>query len=81
MIFYFAKHRLSIIVPGLTGAKMSSSELDSKIDLLDEPEVVKAKLKRAFCEPGKVENNGVLAFCKYAIFPLLKEEGEIGTIL
>ena len=49
---------------------MSSSEEDSKIDLLDSPEVVKKKLKRAFCEPGKVEENGVLAFVKHVIFSL-----------
>jgi tyrosyl-tRNA synthetase len=56
---------------------MSSSEPESKIDLLDTPTEVKEKLRKAFCKPGNVENNGVLAFCKHAIFPLLKGEGEI----
>ncbi len=51
---------------------MSSSEEDSKIDLLDSAASVKKKMKKAFCEPGKVENNGVLAFAKYVLFPLLK---------
>ena len=55
---------------------MSSSVEDSKIDLLDTPDQVKKKLKKAFCEPGNIENNGILAFCKSVIFPLLKEEGE-----
>jgi tyrosyl-tRNA synthetase len=58
---------------------MSSSIEDSKIDLLDSPADVHKKLKKAFCEPGNVENNGVLAFCKFAIFPLLRGEGK--TIL
>ena len=58
------------LVPGLTGSKMSSSEEDTKIDLLDSPEQVKKKLKRAFCEPGNVETNGVLAFVKHVLFPL-----------
>jgi tyrosyl-tRNA synthetase len=49
---------------------MSSSEEDSKIDLLDTPEAVKKKLKRAFCEPGKVDDNGVLAFVKHVVFSL-----------
>lgn len=49
---------------------MSSSEEDSKIDLLDPPDVVKRKLKKAFCAPGDVETNGVLAFAKHVIFPL-----------
>lgn len=58
----------SFPVPGLTGGKMSSSDPDSKIDLLDSPEQVKKKLKKAFCEPGNIEDNGVLAFCKYVLF-------------
>lgn len=57
-------------VPGLTGAKMSSSEEDSKIDLLDSAANVKKKLKKAFCEPGNIQDNGVLAFVKHVIFPL-----------
>jgi len=35
---------------------------------------LKKKLKKAFCEPGNIENNGVLAFCKSVIFPLIKGE-------
>ena len=51
---------------------MSSSEEDSKIDLLDSAANVKKKMKKAFCEPGNVENNGVLSFAKYVLYPLLK---------
>ena len=58
------------MVPGLTGGKMSSSEEDSKIDLLDKPEDVKKKLKKAFCEPGNIAENGILAFLKHVILPL-----------
>jgi tyrosyl-tRNA synthetase len=58
------------MVPGLTGGKMSSSEEDSKIDLLDSPSDVKKKLKKAFCEPGNIADNGVLAFLKHVILPL-----------
>jgi len=64
-------HLMNPMVPGLTGDKMSSSVEDSKIDLLDEPSAIKKKLKKAFCAPGDTENNGVLAFCRHAIFPLL----------
>ena len=60
-------------VPGLAGAKMSSSEEDSKIDLLDNPVTVKKKLKKAFCEPGNITDNGILAFSKHVIFPLFKD--------
>ncbi|XP_051892027.1 tyrosine--tRNA ligase, cytoplasmic [Pristis pectinata] len=63
-------HLMNPMVPGLTGGKMSSSEEESKIDLLDKKEDVKKKLKRAFCEPGNVENNGVLSFVRHVLFPL-----------
>lgn len=62
------------VVPGLTGDKMSSSVAESKIDLLDSPEDIKKKLKKAFCEPGNIETNGILAFCKSVLFPILKDE-------
>ncbi|XP_056651277.1 tyrosine--tRNA ligase, cytoplasmic [Monodelphis domestica] len=66
-------HLMNPMVPGLTGSKMSSSEEESKIDLLDRKEDVKKKLKKAFCEPGNVENNGVLAFIRHVLFPLKSE--------
>lgn len=51
---------------------MSSSEDESKIDLLDSPANVKKKLKKAFCEPGNITDNGVLSFVKHVLFPLFK---------
>ena len=52
------------------GTKMSSSDEDSKIDLLDSAAGVKKKLKKAFCEPGNIADNGILSFCKYVIVPV-----------
>ncbi|MEQ2260457.1 Tyrosine--tRNA ligase, cytoplasmic [Xenotaenia resolanae] len=66
-------HLMNPMVPGLTGAKMSSSEEESKIDLLDSKEDVKKKLKKAFCEPRNIQNNGVLSFVKHVLFPLRGE--------
>ncbi|XP_074605093.1 tyrosyl-tRNA synthetase [Brevipalpus obovatus] len=66
-------HLMNPMIPGLAGGKMSSSEEESKIDLLDPPEVVKRKLKKAFCEPGKIEDNGVLAFVKHVVLPIFGE--------
>lgn len=68
-------HLMNPMVPGLGGSKMSSSELDSKIDLLDDEKTVAAKIKKAFCEEGNIENNGVLAFVKYVLFPLNSLKG------
>ena len=58
------------MVPGLQGTQMSSSDEDSKIDLLDSAAGVKKKLKKAFCEPGNIADNGILSFCKYVIVPV-----------
>ncbi|XP_050592711.1 tyrosine--tRNA ligase, cytoplasmic isoform X2 [Bombus affinis] len=66
-------HLMNPMIPGLAGSKMSSSEEDSKIDLLDNAAAIKKKLKKAFCEPGNVNDNGVLSFAKHVIYPLLKE--------
>ena len=56
---------------------MSSSDPDSKIDLIDPPEVVRKKFKKAFCPPEKVEGNGVLSFVQYVLLPAsaLKNNG------
>ncbi|XP_034947749.1 tyrosine--tRNA ligase, cytoplasmic [Chelonus insularis] len=67
-------HLMNPMIPGLAGAKMSSSEEDSKIDLLDNASAVKKKLKKAFCEPGNIVDNGILAFSKHVIFPLMKAD-------
>ena len=66
-------HLMNPMVPGLTGAKMSSSEAASKIDLLDSPDAIAAKVKGAYCEEGSVDNNGVLAFVRMVLFPLYPE--------
>lgn len=67
-------HLMNPMVPGLAGGKMSSSEEDSKIDLLDTPAAVKKKLKKAFCEPGNVSDNGVMSFVKHVLFSLFKKD-------
>lgn len=71
-------HFMNPMIPGLTGDKMSSSDPDSKIDLIDPPAAVKKKINKAFCEPGNVTNNGLLSFSEFVIFPYLgKGEFEI----
>ncbi|KAI8981715.1 tyrosyl-tRNA synthetase [Mycotypha africana] len=68
-------HLMNPMVPGLTGSKMSASDPDSKIDLLDSPKDVAKKIKKAFCEEGNIEENGVLAFVKNIYFPLKTVNG------
>ncbi|EAU81616.1 tyrosyl-tRNA synthetase [Coprinopsis cinerea okayama7 len=63
-------HLMNAMVPGLGGGKMSASDPNSKIDLLDPPEVVKKKIRAAFCEEGNIEENGVLAFVGAVLIPI-----------
>jgi tyrosyl-tRNA synthetase len=64
-------HLMNPMVPGLThGGKMSASDSNSKIDLLDDPSTVKKKISKAFAAPGNVEENGLVAFVEYVVFPV-----------
>lgn len=65
-------HLMNTMVPGLgEAAKMSSSDPDSKIDLLDSKEVVERKLRKALCVPRSIEGNGVIAFVEHVVFRAL----------
>ncbi len=64
------------IIPGLIGEKMSASDPNSKIDLLDDGSTIQSKLKKAYCPEGEVTGNGVLAFCKHVLFMLKEDRGE-----
>nr|CAG8574964.1 672_t:CDS:2 [Entrophospora candida] len=63
-------HLMNPMVPGLAGSKMSSSDPDSKIDLLDDLKTITRKMKKAFCEEGNITENGPLSFVKSVLFPL-----------
>lgn len=63
-------HLMNPMVPGLAGGKMSSSDPDSKIDLLDSPEAVKKKLKKAYAVPTEIEGNGIVSFVEYVLLPV-----------
>lgn len=71
-------HLMNPMVPGLTqGGKMSASDPNSKIDVLEEPKQVKKKINSAFCAPGVVEDNGLLSFIEYVVAPI--QELKYGT--
>jgi len=50
-------------------SRMGSSDELRNIDLLDSAALVKMKIKKAFCAPGDIKENGVLAFLKYVLNP------------
>ncbi|TPX31301.1 tyrosine---tRNA ligase [Synchytrium microbalum] len=63
-------HLMNTMVGGLSGSKMSSSEPDSKVDLLDDADTVIRKLGKAFCEEGNITENPILQFIKVVLFPV-----------
>lgn len=66
-------HLMNPMMPGLNSEKMSSSEENSKIDLLDSEKAIAKKICKCFCEEGN-PNTGVLTVFKFIIFPVLPEE-------
>ena len=63
-------HLMNPMVPGLAGGKMSASDPDSKIDLLDTADAVRKKLKKAYAVPKEVEGNGLISFVEYVLLPI-----------
>jgi tyrosyl-tRNA synthetase len=64
------------LLSGLTGGKMSASDAASKVNLTDSDEEVAEKLQQAYCPMGEVEDNGVLEYVRFLVFPLLAERDE-----
>lgn len=56
-------------------SKMSSSENNSKIDILDSTEEVKRKVNQSYCFPGNIKDNTPLAVIEKLIFPILSRLG------
>ena len=73
-------HLMNPMVPGLAGGKMSSSDPNSKIDILETEKKLGKKINKAFAQEGNVEDNGLLAFAKAVIFPFLKRENKVFDI-
>ncbi len=51
--------------------KMSKSDPDSAVFMLDSPDDIKRKINKAYCPPKQVAENPVLEYCKYIIFELV----------
>lgn len=50
--------------------------LDSKIDLLDPPETISKKIRKAEATPRIVEDNGVIALAEYILLPAAALKGQ-----
>ena len=51
--------------------KMSKSDPNSSIFMLDSPNDVKRKINKAYCPPKQIKENPILEYCKYIIFELV----------
>lgn len=56
--------------------KMSKSDPDSAIFMEDAEADVKRKIKKAYCPPGVAEENPILDYSQYVIFPMLEMHHE-----
>lgn len=63
------------LLSGLTGEKMSASDQTSTIAITDDTDAIEQKLTDAYCPVGEIENNGVLEYLRYLVFPVLTDEG------
>ncbi|MFX0040660.1 MAG: tyrosine--tRNA ligase [Promethearchaeota archaeon] len=52
--------------------KMSKSDPDSSIFMLDSTEDVRRKINKAYCPPKQAKENPILEYCKYIIFELIQ---------
>ncbi len=68
------------LLSGLSGGKMSASEVDSKINLTDSDEQVAEKINGAYCPAGETEGNGVLEYLRFLVFPVLDERNRAFTV-
>ncbi|MFA6419669.1 MAG: tyrosine--tRNA ligase, partial [archaeon] len=69
------------LVPSLSASgKMSSSDPNSKIDLIEKTADIKSKLNKAFCPEKETEGNGVMAFMKYVVMVRKQDAKEKFTI-
>ena len=64
------------LLSGLSGGKMSASDAGSKVNLTDSPDAVEEKIQGAYCPQGETEDNGVLEYLEYLVFPVFEERGE-----
>jgi tyrosyl-tRNA synthetase len=64
------------LLSGLTGGKMSASEAESKVNLTDAPDEIEEKIQGAYCPAGEVEDNGVLEYLEFLVFPVLNVRDE-----
>lgn len=74
-------HMMNPLVPGLSSKetnneKMSSSDSNSKINILDSNKQIREKINRVYCKEGVIENNTLFSLLEHVIFPLFQRKGQ-----
>ena len=64
------------LLSGLSGGEMSASDAASKVNLNDSHDAVVEKINDAYCPMGEREDNGVLEYLEYLVFPVLEDRDE-----
>ena len=64
-------HLMNPMVPSFQkGGKMSSSDVNSKIDVLESAEMIRKKVNKADAVPREVGDNGLMAFVESVLLPI-----------
>lgn len=58
------------LLSGLDGEKMSASQETTSVSLTDAPDDIEEKIMGAYCPAGERENNGILEYLEYLVFPI-----------
>lgn len=64
-------HLMNTMIPGLNGAKMSASDINSKIDFCDDESTIFKKISKCFCEEGNIDT-GLFPLLQHIIFPVFQ---------
>lgn len=71
-------HLMNPMVPGLgQGGKMSASDPNSKIDLIEDEKVIRKKVNSAYCAPGDIKDNGLISFLEHVIQPIQELKSQV----
>lgn len=71
-------HLMNPMVPGLgKGGKMSASDPNSKIDIIEDPKIVRKKVNSSYCAPGDSDDNGLIAFLQYVVQPIQELKSDV----
>lgn len=73
-------HLMNPMVPGLAGGKMSASDPDSKIDILDTADLVRKKIRKAYAAAQTLEGNGMISFVEYVLLPVSSLQSSDGEM-